>query len=93
LSNDAFRECQAFFAATPGVVQSRRPIGTQCESGSVVSLLLELLELQDIDLVALGTEGRGYLGSRLLGSVALSLLISLPVDMLVTRRTRTYGDG
>ena len=92
-SKDAAKECQAFLAATPGVAESRRHISTQCESGSVVSLLRELLETRDIDLVAMGTEGRGYLGSRLLGSVALSLLHGLPVDMLVTRNTRAHGDG
>ena len=92
-SKDAVRECQVFLAATPGIAESRRLIGTQCESGSVVSLLLELLETRDIDLVAMGTEGRGYLGSRLLGSVALNLLNNLPVDMLVTRRTPASGDG
>lgn len=87
--DDALMECRAFLAATPGLAQSGRSVGMQCESGSVESLLLELLQTRDIDLVAMGTQGRGYLSGRLLGSVALNLLNSLPVDMLVTRSPRT----
>ncbi|WP_224197574.1 universal stress protein [Nannocystis pusilla] len=87
-SNEAATASQAFLAATPKVAASRRFIATQCESGPVTSLLAELLETRDIDLVAMGTEGRGYLAGRLLGSVALTLLNTLPVDMLVARRPR-----
>jgi nucleotide-binding universal stress UspA family protein len=46
------------------------------------------VQVGDVDLVVLGTEGRTGLAGVLLGSVAQRLLSRLSVDVLVVRRRR-----
>jgi nucleotide-binding universal stress UspA family protein len=84
----AMEEGQAFLAATPAAVTGGRSIETMYEYGEVGALLEELVQLGDVDLVVLGTEGRTGLAGVLLGSVAQRLLNRLSVDVLVVRRRR-----
>jgi nucleotide-binding universal stress UspA family protein len=84
----AMEESRAFLAATPAAAASGRLIETVCEYGEVGALLEEFVQLGDVDLVVLGTEGRTGLAGVLLGSVAQRLLNRLPVDTLVARRRR-----
>jgi nucleotide-binding universal stress UspA family protein len=84
----AMEESRAFLAATPAVAADGRFIDTVCEYGEVGALLEDLVQLGDVDLVVLGTEGRSGLAGVLLGSVAQRLLSRLSVDMLVVRRRR-----
>ncbi len=79
-------ECDAFLAATPAAQD--RQIATLCEYGDPAALLPELVVARNVDLVALGTEGRGGLKKLLLGSVAERLLPRIPVDVLLVRRRR-----
>lgn len=85
----ALAESGAFLAATPAVQAHARPIATLCEYGDVAALLEELVVARNVDLVALGTEGRSGLAKLLLGSVAERLLHRIPVDVLLVRRRRT----
>ena len=81
-------EARDFLADTPGVAGSGRVIPTVCEYGDVEVLLRDLVQARAVDLVALGTAGRGRLASVLLGSVAQRLLSAIPVDVLAVRRPR-----
>jgi nucleotide-binding universal stress UspA family protein len=84
----AMEEGQAFLAATPAAVTGGRSLETMYEYGEVGALLEELVQLGDVDLVVLGTEGRTGLAGVLLGSVAQRLLARLSGDVLVVRRRR-----
>ena len=84
----AAEESHAFLAATPAVAASGRAVETVREYGEVGPLLEELVQVSDVDLVALGTEGRSGLAGVLLGSVAQRLLARLSVDALVVRRRK-----
>jgi nucleotide-binding universal stress UspA family protein len=81
-------ECQAFLDATPAVAASGRSIEQLCEYGEASALLHDLVQVREIDLVVLGTQGRSGLAQMLLGSVAERLLVRLPVDVMVVRRRR-----
>lgn len=88
LTHEAQAQAWAFLEATPAVAASKRFIATICEHGGVESLLADLVQARGVDLVVVGTSGRGGLASLLLGSVAQRLLQRLPVDVLVVRRRR-----
>jgi nucleotide-binding universal stress UspA family protein len=58
------------------------------ECGDPARLLHDYANEKDVDLVALGTHGRSALFNVLLGSVAQSLVSTLPCDALVVREPR-----
>jgi nucleotide-binding universal stress UspA family protein len=76
---------QEFLAGTPAAAQLGRSIPVICEPGEIGDLLEDLVSLQQVDLVVLGTAGRGGLANLLLGSTAQYLLERLPVDVLLVR--------
>lgn len=82
----AAAESAAFLAATPSIARSGRTIRTICESGPLSWSLTDLAQAGRVDLVALGTRGRGGIAGALLGSVAERLINDLPLDMLVVPR-------
>ncbi len=84
----AMSESETFLAAIPAIAASGRRIATLYEYGEVSSLLEDLVQARGVDLVVVGTEGRGALASTLLGSVAQRLLSRLSVDVLMVRRRR-----
>lgn len=55
------------------------------EQGDPERLIYEYVTERDVDLVALGSHGRSALFDILIGSVAQSLLASLPCDTLIVR--------
>ena len=55
------------------------------EPGSPRQIVREFAQLHGVDLVVLGTHGRGALLEALLGSGAKSILSTLPCDALVVR--------
>jgi nucleotide-binding universal stress UspA family protein len=59
------------------------------EWGDPDRLLRELAQKAGVDLVVLGTRGRGFLLHALLGSVAKRILAMLPCDALVVNRRST----
>jgi len=61
-----------------------RRVDSVVDVGSPVALALEQAESHHVDLIGLGTRGRGRLTSFLLGSVAEALLHHADVDLLVT---------
>ncbi|MDF3832699.1 universal stress protein [Cupriavidus basilensis] len=79
-------ECSAFLAATglPAHVKVRPVI----ERGAVETALTQYVRQHDIDLVVMGTQGRGAIMSLLLGSTAAKLLDWLPCDTLLVREPR-----
>jgi nucleotide-binding universal stress UspA family protein len=56
------------------------------EFGAPEQVMLELVQNSHVDLVVLGTHGRGYLLNAILGSTAKRILGSLPCDALVVPR-------
>lgn len=82
----AQEECRAFLAATPAA--SGRSIAALCEYGDPATLLFDLAQARDIDLVVLGTEGRRGVAQLFLGSVAERVATQVPVDVLLVRRPR-----
>jgi len=87
-ARQAMAECRSFLAATPAAAASGRSIATLCEYGRVGALLEDLAQARGVDLVAVGTEGRGGIAGALLGSIAQRLLSDLPTDVLAVRRRR-----
>lgn len=84
----AMKEAERFLADTPAVAASSRQVAVHCEYGGIESLLEELVQTSDTDLVVLGSAGRSGLAGLLLGSVAERLLQSSPVDALVVRQRK-----
>ncbi len=83
-ANDARRQCQTFLTSVPAVGARHVPI--HCEYGNPAEVLRELVEALDVDLVVAGTQGRSMAATFILGSVAQSLLSSVPRDVLIVRR-------
>lgn len=84
----AMKEAARFLADTPAVASSSRQVAVHCEYGGIESLLQEMVQTSDTDLVVLGSAGRTGLAGLLLGSVAERLLTSSPVDALVVRQRK-----
>ncbi|WP_298231256.1 universal stress protein [uncultured Azohydromonas sp.] len=85
----AQRECAAFVAssALPGSVKVRCVI----EEGAIETTLARYVRRHDIELVVMGSRGRGAVMSLLLGSTAARLLEWLPCDTLLVREPRVEG--
>ncbi len=80
----ARRDAEAFLAATPAAAGRHIPV--LCEYGRPGPLLDELVQTRGVDLVVVGTHGRGWLARTLLGSVAETLVGEVPGDVLVVRQ-------
>jgi len=78
----AAEECQRFVAASTDV----RYASTYCEHGDPAALLCDLADARDVELVAVGTEGRRGFAGMVLGSVAQRILDRVPSDVLVVPR-------
>lgn len=76
-------EMRAFLEATPDAADARDRIRLACEDGSPAELLEDLVRGRGMDLVVLGSPGRGTLANLLLGSVGGELLGRSPVDVLL----------
>lgn len=77
------RECAAFLSGTalpPGV-----KIRSVIEHGPVETALARYVRENDIELVAMGSRGRGGIMSLLLGNTAALLIDWLPCDTLLVR--------
>jgi nucleotide-binding universal stress UspA family protein len=90
LDGNSFRESaqaqMASFLADSGVrPEVDRPLDTLIECGEVADLLRDYLQESDVDLVVMGSHGRGGLARALLGSTTEVLLHALDVDTLVVR--------
>ena len=60
-----------------------RQIHIRTEHGPPEQALRELVAAGGVDLVVVGTRGRGTLGQLLFGSVARSIVADVPVDVLI----------
>lgn len=78
-------EAEAFIAASGLPEAQRGALATAIEAGAIETLLARYVREQGVDLVVLGTQGRGGLLGALLGSVATQLLAWLPCDTLTVR--------
>lgn len=74
---------EALGRAKSGGVESE----THLEEGSCVSTLLDVGRENGIDLIVIGSHGRGGIARALLGSVAEGVLRHSDVPVLVTRTT------
>jgi nucleotide-binding universal stress UspA family protein len=71
----------------------RPHVGTVLEYGTPQHLLAEYAAEQGVDLVVVGTRGRGALSAMLLGSVAGEILAAVPCDILVVREPPDEGEA
>lgn len=81
-------EWAAFVAALDVTDERRRGLRALIEYGQPAPLLREYVPERDVDLVVLGTHGRGALMDMLIGSVAKQILAEVPCDTLVVREPR-----
>lgn len=61
-------------------------VTTAVEEGTPASVIQRLAQERDVDLVAMGTHGRGGLGGFLLGSIARRVVQHAPCPVLTVRR-------
>jgi len=78
-------EAESFLASIPTERKAGRVIETLCEYGEPGELLSNYVLDRDVDLLVVGTKGRGAIAGALLGSVAQRLLSAVPVDVLAVR--------
>ena len=76
----ADEKAREFLASTP---VGGKPIIIRSVHGSPQHALRELVATDEVDLVVVGTRGRGPVAQLLLGSTARSILAEVPVDVLV----------
>lgn len=86
LEESARVEAEAFLASMP--ITSQKDIPIVCEYGSPVALLRDHFQDLSVDLVVAGTSGRGRVAELFLGSVAQSLLGSVPGDIMIVPRAQ-----
>jgi len=83
-AREALRQCEAFLASVPSA--TGRNVSIRCEQGTPAEMLRELVDALEIDLVVAGTHGRSVAATLIVGSVAQSLLTSVPRDVMVVPR-------
>lgn len=76
----ADEKAREFLAQTP---IGDRQIHIRSEHGSPQHALREVVMAGGVDLVVVGTRGRGAIGQLLLGSAARSIVAEVPVDVLI----------
>ena len=82
------KECAAFLAATDLPPEARRRLHVVIEHGTLETTLTRYVREHDVELVAMGTQGRTGLKGVLLGSAAARLLDWLPCDTMIVREPR-----
>lgn len=84
-ADDKARE---FLADTP---IGDRHVHIRSQHGSPPHALREMIAAGGVDLVVVGTRGRGTIGQLLLGSVARSIVADVPVDVLIASNRAMAG--
>lgn len=84
----AAQECEAFLERVDKPATWQRP-QVVIEDGSPIWLLSDYVRENDVDLIVLGTEGRGAIQEVFLGSMAKAIMAETPCDALVVRDLRT----
>lgn len=72
-----------------GLRQRGYDVTTEVQFGEAAERIIEYVQTNEIDLVAMTTHGRTGLGRLLLGSVATEVLHQLPVPILLLRAAHT----
>jgi nucleotide-binding universal stress UspA family protein len=91
--NDSWREaadrqCDQFLLDSGIGPDTARRLSRLIERGRPETLLADCVDLEQVDLVIMGTHGHGGLLRSLLGSTAENLLCSLDCDTMVVRSTQ-----
>jgi nucleotide-binding universal stress UspA family protein len=81
-------DCSAFLDSVEMSETRRAGLRRLVEQGQPRELIAHYVEDQGVDLVVLGTHGRGALMQMFVGSVARDILWSLPCDALLVRGRR-----
>jgi nucleotide-binding universal stress UspA family protein len=87
----AEQEYEAFLAAMKSGAAIKRRARAFIEFGTPAQVLREGVRDLGIDLVVMGTRGRGAVSELLLGSVAKQIMAELPCDALVIRGPRNVA--
>lgn len=91
---EIFAEETARFLAESGIALERtRRFGLIVEEGEPGQLIRQYVRDRGVDLVVLGTQGRGVLADLFLGSTAREILSTLSCDALVVREPRAPAEG
>lgn len=83
----AHRQCDQFLLDSGIGPDAAHRLSRLIERGQPETLLPDCVDFENVDLVILGTHGRGGLAKTLLGSTAENLLCSLDCDTMVVRST------
>ena len=84
-AKEALRQSEELLASVPAA--TGRNVSLHCEYGTPADVLRELVDALEIDLVVAGTQGRSMAATLIVGSVAQSLLSSVPRDVMIVRRS------
>lgn len=84
-------ECAAFLAGADLPANMRGRLKTVIEHGALETTLTRYVREHDIELVVIGTHGRGALMSAVIGSAAARLLDWLPCDTMIVRAPRAMA--
>ncbi|MGE0116885.1 MAG: universal stress protein [Dongiaceae bacterium] len=84
-------ECAKFLRDADLSPEVRRRLQVLIEYGSPAGLLRDYAHEKDVDLVILGTHGRGRMLTAVIGSTAKAILDSLACDALVVREPLTLA--
>ena len=76
-------EVREFLARTPLPETARSRLAIEVQFGDPAKQLAAWTEAREVELVVVGTRGRGWLGELFLGSVAKRVLAELSCDVLV----------
>lgn len=79
----AEEQCVAFLRSSPDVERAMQNAERLIEFGAPDELLRDCAQHRNMDLVVLGTRGRSALADIFVGSVARTIMESLPCDALV----------
>jgi len=79
---------EAFLKTVPSGDAIRRRAHAFIEFGTPAHLIREGVRDMNIDVVALGTQGRSALSEALVGSIAKQIMAELPCDALMVREPR-----
>jgi len=71
---------------TPAEQQERHPEFVVC-AGSPAHEIIRCAEEREVDVIVMGTHGRGAVGHMLMGSVAEKVVRTAPCPVLVVRQT------
>ncbi|HWP98969.1 MAG TPA: universal stress protein [Vicinamibacterales bacterium] len=79
--------------AVPPEIRQRREVRLVTRVGQPFFEIIDYAEKERIDLIVMGTHGRGFVAHMLMGSVAEKVVRKAPCPVLIVRSPRHAGEG